>query len=234
MSSQTRLTQTNNELLHTDDLLRQGFNHAHIALAITEQRLIRIRRGYYVDGERWRAAFPEEKHLLAIRAAARASDGLQTRSATPTAQPAPSPKSPPVFSHRSAATLHRWPVWANWIAGFASNPLRTNVTVGASRRASSSRVVKRFNAELLDDETLPFTGRADEPSVVATSPERTLSDLARSDAFGVALVAADTHLRVVARVGRQTDPVALSGWRAQMLARAPRVSPGWARLPFGQ
>ncbi|TQL40508.1 hypothetical protein FB468_3029 [Leucobacter komagatae] len=224
MPSQTSLTQTNNELLHTDDLLRQGLNHAHIARAVTEQRLTRIRRGYYVDGTRWRAALPEEKHLFAIRAAARATDALPTRSATPSAQPAlsltPSPKFPPVFSHRSAATLHRWPVWAPWIAGFASNPLRTSVTVGASRRASSSRVVKRFNAELLDDETLQMTGRADEPRILATSPERTLSDLARSDAFGVALVAADAHLRLVARVGRQTDPVALSGWRARMLAQA--------------
>ncbi|KUF06385.1 hypothetical protein AUL38_13235 [Leucobacter sp. G161] len=56
-----------------------------------------------------------------------------------------------------------------------------------------------------------------------TGPERTVTDLARTEPFEVALSSADAHLRAIARVGRNVDRAALHAWQDGVHQRADRL-----------
>jgi hypothetical protein len=75
------------------DLVARGADPDEIARDLRVGMLVRVRRGAYTDVGTWRAAGPEQRHLLAARAAAAAM------------------KPPVVLSHTSAALAWGLPVW---------------------------------------------------------------------------------------------------------------------------
>lgn len=190
-------------VLRRQDLERSGIGDRRITALERSGELVRVRAGSYVPREYWEAALPEARHAIAMLAA---------RAAT---------KLPPVFSHRSAATLHGFPAWSGWLSPKTSDPLRVHTTVSRGTNATSTRIIRRHIAELVPDDVTQVAGFA------GTAAELTLTDLARSDAFPVALACADAHLRTTARSGRGVHNDAWLGWRERLWQRAAAM-PGYS------
>lgn len=106
-------------------LRARGMTERGIEQALQQEQLHRIRRGWYADGEFWKAAFSESRHLLEMLATVTAS-----------------PKEP-LFSHESAAILHDLPLYR-----FRGTRPQTVVSLH-SRTNSSSKVSRR--ARKLDE-----------------------------------------------------------------------------------
>lgn len=98
----------------TDQLLGRGLSSQSLTRAVASGDLIRLRPGYYVDGQA-RELHRDARHLLSVLATAEALDS-------------------PVFSHSSAALIHGLPDWGL--------PLG-RVCVSEHGEPSRSRVSKR-------------------------------------------------------------------------------------------
>lgn len=169
-----------------------------ISTAIRDGRLSRLRRGWYAEAEFWRRARPEDRHLAALIAAHRDAPGS------------------PVFSHRSAATLHDLPVWSRWAAGSTQDAdarVAHTTVPGSARGSFGPRTVRHRDA--LAETEVQAVGE-----LRCTTPDRTIFDLARSEPFPIALACADALLRREVRVGRSVDAQRWQNWRDRMLARA--------------
>lgn len=180
-------------LVTTASLRRAGLTLRGIALQVRSGALVRVRRGYFVAADEWAALFPEHRHLIAIVAAQAAAARTL------------------VFSHRSAATLHGLPVWATWLGAVAESPdpLRVDVMAASRGSGNSTGLLVTHASPVPAAELCTVAGLA------ATSPERTLIDLARTGSFSVALAAADSLLRhrhAASRFGADDD--AVHAWRA--------------------
>ncbi|VTR76897.1 type IV toxin-antitoxin system AbiEi family antitoxin [Cellulomonas hominis] len=88
-----------------------------LAAAVRSGALVRVRRGMYADGTGWRDSADVQRHLLRVRAAARALGD-------------------PVFSHRSAAAAWGIPVLGGWSD-------RVEVAVGPAAGGRSRNGVRR-------------------------------------------------------------------------------------------
>lgn len=185
------------------DLERSGIGDRRITALERSGELVRVRAGSYVPREYWQTALPEARHTIAMLAAREAA------------------KSPPVFSHRSAAVLHGFPAWSGWLSPTAPDPLRVHTTVARGTDATSTRIVTRHIAKLAAGDVTQVAG------FVGSTAELTLADLARSDAFPVALACADAHLRNTTTSGRSVHDAAWSAWRAGLEQRAAAM-PGYS------
>lgn len=76
-----------------NQVLASGVSARALEQAVAAGNLVRLRRGWYVEAEVWRALYIEDRHLMRVLATARAT----TR--------------PPLFSHVSAAALHGLPLY---------------------------------------------------------------------------------------------------------------------------
>ncbi len=115
----------------------------HLERAVRLGAARRLRRGAYVDAERWTNLDPLHRHLVKIAAARRAA------------------RTEPVFSHESAAALHGIPFIGNW-------PESVHVSVPPGRAASNSAVVR--SRRMLAEESivaLPTGARATDPVTTA-------------------------------------------------------------------
>ena len=190
-------------LLRRQDLERSGVRDRRITALERSGELIRLRAGSYVVRDFWETALPEARHAAAMLAARDAA------------------RVPPVFSHRSAALLHGFPAWSGWLSPSRLNPLRVHTTVARGTDTTSTRVVRRHIAKLSRDDVTTVAGFA------CTATELTLVDLARSDAFEVALASADSHLRASTRSNRDVSEKEWSAWRDRLERRAAAM-PGYS------
>lgn len=126
IGSVTDIDELRSLLLTTDQLTARGHHSRSICRAIDRGELVRLRPGYFVEGEvreRGRA----DRHLLMVLAADRALGS-------------------PVFSHWSAALVHGLPSWGL--------PLRTvaETRSGKPRRSQTSQLMRRDFGRLDQDE----------------------------------------------------------------------------------
>lgn len=177
-----------------------------IADAVHRGELSRLRLGWYFanGGDEDR---PEQRHLAAVIAASGAS-GQQ-----------------PVFSHRTAATLHGWPVWSRWLAGENAGAafdeqFIVHVMDPPHGRGSSARQLARHRGVLAQNDVTRVG------DFRCTSANQTLLDVARTEPFPVTLACADAYLRGQMRVGREIDIESWRAWRTEMLGRADAVPRG--------
>ena len=200
------LSEAGSALRTTQHLRRGGLTPRQIARAVATGELVRLRPGWYAQGERWRLAAPEARQLMAVQAA----HAAQAESAKRAGQ-----GSPRVFSHRSAATLHALPVWSGWMRHGREPVADTTGTVHLLLHPAASgtfgdRVV-RHRGECSSAEIVEIAGFA------CTSADRTLADLSATEPFAVALACADQQVRVEAARDRTVDVELWGSWRKRML-----------------
>ena len=197
------LARARQSVVSTRDLHRAGMTGRGIAAAVRSGSLTRLRTGWFVPASGWEAVKPDARHLAAVVAAQRVAPSRI------------------VFSHRSAATLHRLPVWSRWLADEPGSEderwlsetrvVHTTVASGARRVPEPSRV--RHRESLSADDIVRVDG------FECTSLERTLFDIARSEPFPIALACADEALRREVRCGRLVDRERWAAWRERILGR---------------
>lgn len=168
--------------IRTARAIRAADTSAHaVERAVVTEQLMRVRRGAYLPRGELVGMTPESLHLARIAAARAAA------------------REEPVFSHVSAAALHRIPILGEW-------PDRVCVTVG-ERGTHSNGAVERIKRDIPSDDIVALAD-----GTRTTSLARTAVDLAlRRSLLGgiVALshvrhagVSLDELEEVVARAGR--------------------------------
>ncbi|KAM9863578.1 hypothetical protein ACI1US_00508 [Leucobacter sp. BZR 635] len=126
-----------------------------------------------------------------------------------------------MFSHRSAAVLHGLPAWSGWLSPTEQDPVRVHTTVARGTDTTSTRVLRRHISAL----SMQDTTRVGDFTV--TSTELTLVDLARSDAFPIALACADAHLHRATNARRRAGDAVWRGWQDR-LQRRTEAMPGYS------
>ncbi|QIM19388.1 hypothetical protein G7066_13835 [Leucobacter coleopterorum] len=161
----TRVISEAQAQLRTYGQLRaSGLNRRGVERALADGLLRRVSRDSYVDAEYWRQTTSEIRHLIQMLAAlARA-------------------EKPPVFSHHSAAILHRLPLFQ-----FRDEPLHMTALQGP-RVNSKGKIVRHIGRLEADDliQIGPF---------LCTSLMRTAVDVARVASLEVGLGSMDAALR---------------------------------------
>lgn len=159
--------EANELLVRYADVVASGRSHNHLARAVWNGQLVRIAPGVYAPAEVWSSCFPERQHALRVYAQSPRLGDV-------------------VFSHHSAAAIHRLKLLGPW-------PDRVCVTVPrvASKGGRSSAAVIRRMAPLSADDIVEIDG------VKVTSLSRTAIDLACALPFtdGVALIDSIRHRR---------------------------------------
>lgn len=135
--------------------------HARAASSGTE---VRIAHGVYVAREDWEPRTPLERHLLRMQAYSRAR------------------RRPPVFSHWSAAVLHR-------LALIGPVPEKLHISVGDTRGGRSARAVTAHSTAVPDADVVSVDG------LLVTSLARTVVDVAATYPMADAVAMADAALR---------------------------------------
>ena len=179
-------------LQSTIECERAGWGPRLRALKVAAGSLVRVRPGWFVDGDWWMSVRPEQQHLAAIAAAARES------------------REPLTFTHRSAATLLGLPVWSDWLTDrTAPDPRLVHVGVRPSAFRGSTAVVRRHPVESLHmiSRTAGYTHR---------DLLTTLCDVARSEVLPVALAVADVAMRRSIGASRKVDVERYAEWRAEV------------------
>ena len=222
-------------LASTSDLRQRGHSKRSIAAEVEAGDLVRIRTGWYANGSAWEGVAPQTRHLAAIRAAhlasiARTSTGTSTGAGTRTST-STNTNTGPVFSHRSAATLHGLPVWSKWLAKVFPDPRRqaapdpkTVHVVHATRHGRPREWLVRHRSTLSPPDRCTAVIKP-HGELECTSATRTIIDLARTEPFGIALACTDAYLRREFRVRRRVDLASWHRWRERLLAQlheAPR------------
>ena len=123
-----------------------------LARAARAGELARVRRGSYVDSAEWRSLTPVQQHWIRVIASSAAA------------------KSPPVFSHESAAVLSGIPI----VEGL---PHRLQVTVPPGSGLKSNRIVVRHEASLAAGEVIELA------RLRVTRLDRTAVDFIASRSF---------------------------------------------------
>lgn len=152
-------------LYRYDDLLASGHSPRAVAAAVRSMRLVRVRPGVYADGESWAAAKPESRIVARARALALVS------------------KTPPVFSHETAAAQHGLPL-------FRPRLDAVHVIVTEDRPGAASGAV-RHRGELTDEDVVDVDG------LRCTTVARTVADVARTGTFEQAVTVADAAMRAL-------------------------------------
>lgn len=149
-------------LLTTDQLLGRGLSSQGLTRAVASGELIRLRPGFYVEGAA-RELHRDARHVLSVLATDAALDS-------------------PVFSHSSAALIHRLPDWGL--------PLRVVAVTeqGEISRSRESNRARIHTRPLVRDEVSCIDG------LLVTNADRTVTDLAMSVRRDAAVVAADAAL----------------------------------------
>lgn len=161
-----RLEQAKSLLLNTRLLRAQGMSDRALAASLRAGDLIRVRRGWFVEGPAWRMLHPEQRHLVQILATASHA------------------QRPPVFSHQSAAVLHGLPLYR-----FAWDRVHT-VYPGPARQRSSPAVDRHLSPAPFG----AFGALSTLGPIHFTNLMDTVTDLARTATPELALGCADAAL----------------------------------------
>lgn len=187
------------QLLRTSaDLLEIGWTPAGLRHAVGGGRLVRVRRGWYVQAERWNGLNVEERHAVQVVATVRdMRDGGG------------------VVSHASAAAMWGLPL-------YRVSPARVQLLLPPSARASNSSDVERRVGHIGDDDVVEIGG------VRCTSIARTVFDVSRSLRPEAALSIADAALRRRAwdQASHLYSANAAAAWREELEVRLRRMPGG--------
>lgn len=168
MLSEELIAEAHAQLRSYRQLHAVGMSRLGIERALADGHLWRVARDCYVDGEYWRQAKPEHRHLLEMLAAVARSNKAH------------------VFSHHSAAILHRLPLFC-----FRAEPL--HLTTSHGPRVNSTVRIVRHVGQLAEEDVLqigPF---------LCTSLMRTAVDVARVASQEVGLGCVDAAVRKAGR-----------------------------------
>ncbi|QIM18937.1 hypothetical protein G7066_10725 [Leucobacter coleopterorum] len=196
----SKIAHLKRSLVRTQDLLWSGLTERDITHHVKTGDIIRLRRSWYTGQETWTSASMANQHLLAMIAASGAAETT------------------PVFSHRSAATLHGLPVWSAWMERVFNKPpdKLTDPKVVALTKPARHGTVSGFlsihRGELGPEEVGSVAG------FTCTSAVRTIIDLARTEPFGIALACTDSLLNKLFSTNRVIDETSWHEWRAQLIA----------------
>lgn len=176
-------------------MLAEGWTDRALAEAVRGGGLHRVRRGWYADPS-WESLRPEERHRALIRAVDQDTGGTA------------------VFSHVSAAVLHRVPLYraGRWLD-------RAHMTTDAPRRISSAPDVFRHRLPLPAGDVTEIDG------IRCTSLARTVFDVIRMLPDEGAVTAADAgeRARVLGEAetwaGAEWDADAAERWRGELAQR---------------
>jgi hypothetical protein len=176
------------EIKLTRTLLDQGFDHDDLRRLHRGGELIRVRRGAYALEKRPGLAVEERHRRLILGTAPQLRDGA-------------------VFSHGSAAVLHRLPVWQAAVE-------RVNVTRIRSGNGIKRAVVQVHGAPLDGPEIVLID------NMPVTSLARTVLDLARTLPMTQAVAAGDRALTLgLTRTELDAGLVAMKRWPGVRAAR---------------
>lgn len=162
-------------LWRTNELESAGFSARTIAALVRSGELVRLRRGCYIRGSTWVAQKPVVRSRQLI--AAHAHGTLSTSEGRM------------VYSHTSAARLHRLFLW--------NVDNRVHITQAKTpSRVSHGRDVVPHTGSLKADELVTVDG------LPCTSLERTVVDCCLMLSYGQALIIMDHALRLGASTGK--------------------------------
>lgn len=168
---------------------RWGWTERRLRDAIAVGAMIRLQRNRYVNGDAWRALWPESRHLVAVVAAA--EEMTTGRS---------------VLSHDSAAVLHGLPLYRH-------SPGAVHVTVRPGGGMPSRVGLVRHRDALGEEDVVVIDG------IPCTSLERTVFDLGRTTPVETGIAAADAALRCLAFGAESYERHEAERWRSSMLTR---------------
>lgn len=175
-------------------LIEAGATDRELKESVVAGRIVRVRRGWYVDGRAWRGLWNEGRHLLAVVALHQDATYAE-----------------PPFCFESAAVLHGLPL-------YRSAPAAVHTLVGPTshsrQRAGAARHALRVSA----DDVVSVDG------VWCTSVERTVLDLAQRMMPEAAVACADAALRRAAVRDHHQDEELAARWRGDLLERATGIS----------
>jgi hypothetical protein len=137
---------------YSADSVRFEGSSRPLARSARTGELARLRRGSYVDSAEWKALTPTQQHFLRVIATSAAA------------------RTPPVFSHESAAVLSGFPI----VEGL---PHRLQITVPAGSGLKSNKLVVRHEARLDASDVI------DIDHLRVTRIERTAVDFIASRSF---------------------------------------------------
>lgn len=192
MPNRIDVTDVRSLLRTRGELLVKGHTEREIGSRVAAGSLRRVRRGRYIEADRWDGLWNEGRHLVEVVAAALNSDGPG-----------------PVFWGPSAAVLHGLPL-------YRLAPRKVHAVIAGARHGRTRSGVMWHDVEV------PLAEVVDVDGIRCTSLDRTILDLACSSREEVGLSAADAALRREAVSGQVQDAGAVEGWRARMMARALR------------
>lgn len=180
-----------------DDLLMDGHSDREIRTLVGSGRLVRVHRGWYVDGAEWDDLWSEGRHLVRVVAVDRNATG-----------PAP------IYFGVSAAVVLGFPL-------YRVVPESVHTVIQGARHGRTVSNVLHHGVDVAEDEIVEIDG------IRCTSAERTALDLACELRPEAALAVADAALRRFAVKGQRQDQDLACSWRARLGARAAaRSSPG--------
>jgi hypothetical protein len=169
-----------------EEVLASGVTERTARHLVASGDLVRVHRGFYVEGGLWATLWPEGRQLLRVVAVARASPG-----------------DGPVFMHASAAAL-----WELPLRGVDPSPVHTLIL--GSRHSRVAAGVVRHDAEVADSDIVERHG------LRCTSLTRTVFDIARLTPLETAVCVADAALRSLAVHGQEQDAGTAELWRERL------------------
>ncbi|WP_194421728.1 hypothetical protein [Microbacterium abyssi] len=179
-----------NALLRSRDAMLGTRTERELRAMVTAGAIIRVHRGWYVDGEDWRGLWNEGRHLVRVLAVARAATGAG-----------------PVFCGVSAAVVWGLPL-------YRLAPKRVHVVIVGARHGRTRGSVVHHSVSVLPGDIVEVDG------IRCTSLDRTVLDLACSLGPEAALSSADAALRRIAVRGQRQDEELAHAWRARIGERA--------------
>lgn len=182
-------------LLRTRAQLQEsGRSEREIRMLVQARALVRVRRGWYVDGDVWRDLWNEGRHLLEVIATHLSSDPPG-----------------PVFMLTSAGVLRGLPL-------YRLAPKHVHVALGGASHSKTRHGVAHHDVQLAPGEVDEVDG------IRCTSLDRTVLDLACTMTEEAGVSCADAALRGLAVVGHLQNEERADEWRRELGERAARVS----------
>ncbi|WP_426621439.1 type IV toxin-antitoxin system AbiEi family antitoxin domain-containing protein [Microbacterium sp. As-52] len=181
-------------LLSRRDVLARGITERELKGMVDGGVLIRVRRGWYAEGEAWAQLWAEGRHLLKVLAVHRESSGGGA-----------------AFCFDSAAVLHGLPLYRTF-------PAHVHVLLGRTSHSRVKGCVARHDIQVGEGDLEEIEG------IRCTSLERTVLDLTSRLGPEAAISVADAALRRVAMRGNEQDSEVAATWRGELARRARAMS----------
>ena len=173
-----------------DDIIATGITDRQLRSLVATGTLIRVHRGFFVDGASWGELWAEGRHLLRVISHARSRPGLS-----------------PVFMQMSAGVLWGLPLYR------VSDKV-VHTLIQGTRHTRTVSGIARHDVDVAESDIVERHGMR------CTSLVRTVFDMVRTMSREAAISAADTALRMVSESGQSQDAAAAEQWREELLRLA--------------